>query len=144
MRKVLLLGFASLLLVREVMHFSEPFPHNSLDTFVDILFGVAIVLVVANAFGFRKVSWMTTVGPCLAALVVSVFLPHQVLTPGFRMARWAEQSPWHGFQPPVLFIDVDPGLILGADLLVFTTAFSVALVCFSVVRSTGTSRAKAA
>ena len=136
MRKVLLVALAALLAVREVIHFSEPFGHNQVDTFLDVFVAFSVVLLVANALGFRRIWWSRTIGPCLAALIVLAVLGRlRIDTPGFRMAKWAEQSPWRGFKPTVFFIDVDPWLILQADLLVFTTVFSLVLMCGAAIRS---------
>ena len=144
LHKVLLLALAGLLAVREVLHLSEPFLHNQIDTFLDIFLAVAIVLLVANAFGFRKVAWWRTVGPCLTALLVDAFVPHRFSTPGYRLAEWAQLSPWRGYQGKLSWRDVDPWLALSADLLIFTTAFSLILFVVCLMPLLGRVRVKAA
>jgi hypothetical protein len=123
-----LLLVASLLVWREVVHLSEPFLHNPIDTFVDVFVGVSAVLMIANALGFRGVVWWRSVGPCLAALFLLQVGPFRFSSPGYRLAEWAELSPWYGHQPPVHLYDIDPWMALGADLLIFTFAFSVVLL----------------
>ena len=145
LRRLLLIGLAGLLAVREVLHLSEPFWHNQIDTFLDVFVGFSVLLLIANAFGFRRIWWSRTIGPCLAALLVLPILTRLTLnTPGFRMAEWAETSPWRGFKPRVFFVDIDPWLILQADLLVFTTAFSLILICGATIRARWHGHAKAA
>jgi hypothetical protein len=123
-----LLLFASLLVWREAVHLSEPFLHNPIDTFIDVLVGVSAVLMIANAVGFRRVMWWRSVGPCLAALFLIQMPPLRFSSPGYRLAKWAELSPWYGYQGPVHLYDIDPWLALGADLLIFTVALSVSLL----------------
>jgi hypothetical protein len=127
-KRTVLLSLASLLVLREGLHLTEPFLHNPIDTFLDVFVGVSAVLLIANAFGFRRIVWWRTVGPCLAALFLIAAGPFRFSSPGYRLAEWAEQSPWAGHQPPVFFIDVDPWMTLGADLLIFTAGFSVILL----------------
>ena len=141
MRRVALLGLASLLALRLVFHLEEPFLHNKIDLFLDVLCAAAAVLLVANAFGFARLSWARTVGPVLAGLA-AVILASRVggggfQTPGYRLARWAEQSPWRGHVPPPFFVDVDPWLILAADLLVFTTVFSLIMIGIVLAKRRG-------
>ena len=142
-RRFLLLGLAALLALREVLHLTEPFFHNDIDTFLDIFCAICIVLIVANAFNFRAISWSRTVAPCLAALAAISIVTPFTQTPGYRMAAWAETSPWRGYLPRPFFIDIDPWLSLAADLLVFTTLFSVVTIVIAVIRSKRALHAKA-
>lgn len=142
-RRLALLGLAAVLLLREVMHFSEPFLHNQIDTFLDIALAVSAVLLVANAFGFRHISWARTVSPFLLALVVVGLPSRPFYTPGYRLADWAQRSPWRGHEPSPFFIDVDPWLSLATDLLIFTTVFSVILVAVVITRDKNASHSRA-
>jgi hypothetical protein len=141
-----LLGLAAVLVFREITHFSEPFLHNGIDTFLDVLCGVSALLLVANAFGFRGVSWARTVGPVLAA-VATVDLASRLgltfKTPGFRLAAWAVLSPWDGHLPRGFLWDVDPWLSLAVDLLIFTTVFSLILIGFQFAPARSVPSAKA-
>ena len=134
-RRSLLLGLAALLALREVLHLTEPFLHNDIDTFLDGFCGFCVLLIVANAFNFRTISWSRTVAPRLAALAAAWVLSRFTQTPGYRLAEWAETSPWRGFMPSPIFIDIDPWLSLAADLFVFTTFFSLVTVIIVVIRA---------
>src|ERR1700724_891497 len=120
-RRLFLLGVAAFLCLREVLHFTDgPFLHNGIDTFLDVFCGLSVLLLVANVFGFTRISWSRTIAPCLAALLVIGLTSEGARPPGYQLAEWAQRSPWRGYAPPPVFIDVDPWLSLAADLLVFT------------------------